>query len=142
VRFAKCPRCSTRRAALAGDIAVVEDEYAGLASSEERVAPIANALAKNAIAILPNHGAITTGPTVQLAAIRMLLLEGMCQRNISVGVAARATGLTPRPIKSEHAMTAKQEIAKIPFLQPFWKDLLTRLRQSDPDLFAGEAVAA
>jgi ribulose-5-phosphate 4-epimerase/fuculose-1-phosphate aldolase len=127
---------------LAGDIALVEDEYAGLAASEERVAPVARVLGDHPIAILPNHGAITTGPTVQLAMMRMLLLEGMCQRNISVGVAARATGLTPQAIKKEHAMTAKSEIAKIPYLQPFWKDLMIRLRQSDPDLFAGHAAAA
>jgi ribulose-5-phosphate 4-epimerase/fuculose-1-phosphate aldolase len=127
---------------LAGDVAVVEEEYAGLAASEERVAPVAQAIANHAIAILPNHGAITTGPTVQLATVRMLLLEGMCQRNISVAVAARATGLKARPITMEHAMTAKREIGNIPFLQPLWKDLVTRLRHSDPDLFSGQAAAA
>jgi ribulose-5-phosphate 4-epimerase/fuculose-1-phosphate aldolase len=119
---------------LAGDIAVVEEDYSGLAATEDRVRPFAEALSKHAVAILPNHGAITTGPNIQLAMFRMILLEGMCQRNISVGVAARATGLTPQPIKPEHALTAKSEIAKIPFLQPLWKDMLTRMRQSDPDL--------
>ena len=127
---------------LAGDVAIVQEEYEGLAASEERVAPVAKAIADHPIAILPNHGAITTGATVQLATVRMILLEGMCQRNISVGVAARATSLTPQGIKLEHAMTAKSEIARIPVLQPLWKDLMTRLRRSDPDLFTGHAAAA
>lgn len=122
---------------LAGEVAVVEEDYSGLATTQDRVLPIAQSLANRATAILPNHGAITTGANIQLAVLRMLLLDGMCQRNISVAVAANATGLTPQPIKAEHATTAKSEIAKIPLLQPLWKDLLTRLRQSDPDLFAG-----
>jgi hypothetical protein len=65
----------------------------------------------------------------------MMLVEGTCARNISVAAAARATGLTPQPIKPEHALTAKKEIAKIPVIQPLWADLLTRLKQTDPELF-------
>lgn len=119
---------------LAGDIAVVDEDYEGLATGDRNL-PLARKLGEKPIAILPNHGVVTTGPNIQLATARMLLTEGMCARNISVALAAQATGLTPQPIKPEHALTAKKEIAKIPFLQPLWTDLMTRLRQTDPDLF-------
>ncbi len=129
---------------LAGDVAVVEEQYTGLASTADRVAPMAEALRENRAIILPNHGAITRGPNVQLATVAMLLLEGMVQRNLAVAASARALGAEPKPISAEAALTAKQEIAKIPFLQPLWADLLSRLRQTDPELlesFAGVASA-
>jgi ribulose-5-phosphate 4-epimerase/fuculose-1-phosphate aldolase len=100
------------------------------------------ALGKYRAVILPNHGAITTGPDIQMAVVAMMLLEGMVQRNISVAATARATGLEPRPIAMQHALTAKAEIARIPFMQPLWEDLLKRLRQSDADLFAYAPQAA
>jgi hypothetical protein len=46
--------------------------------------------------------------------MRMMLLEGMCARNISVAMATQATGLKPAPIKMEHALTAKKKIAAMP----------------------------
>jgi ribulose-5-phosphate 4-epimerase/fuculose-1-phosphate aldolase len=127
---------------LAGDIGVVEEDYEGIASTEDRVLPLARKLGQHRVAILPNHGAVTIGPNIQLATATMLLFEGMCARNISVAVAAQATGLRPIAIKLEHALTAKREIAKIPFLQPLWADLLTRLKQTDPDLFAHKQGSA
>lgn len=120
---------------LVGDVAIVEEEYSGLASSEDRVRPMAEALREHRAILLPNHGAITRGPNVQLATIAMILLEGMVQRNLAVAASARALGREPRPIAMEAALTAKHEIAKIPFLQPLWADLLTRLRQTDRELF-------
>ena len=127
---------------LAGDVAVVEEDYSGIASTEERIKPMAEALGKCRAAILPNHGAITTGPNIQIAMVTMILLEGMVQRNLSVAVAARATGLTPQPIPSANALIAKRELANIPFLAPLWEDFLKRLRQSDPDLFAARPASA
>jgi ribulose-5-phosphate 4-epimerase/fuculose-1-phosphate aldolase len=127
---------------LAGDIGVVDEDYEGIASTEDRVLPLARKLGKFGAAILPNHGAVTIGQNIQFATATMLLLEGMCARNISVAVAAQATGNKPTAIKPEHALMAKREIAKIPFLQPLWADLLTRLRQTDPDLFTGVSGSA
>jgi ribulose-5-phosphate 4-epimerase/fuculose-1-phosphate aldolase len=121
---------------LAGDVAVVEEDYEGLASSEERLRSTAEAVGKHRAVILPNHGAITTGRNVQVAMFLMLLLEGMVARNLSVAAAARATGFTPIPIKMEHALAAKMGIAKMNALEPLWADQLHRLRQTDPELFA------
>lgn len=122
---------------LAADVSVIEEDYAGLAATEERVRPMAAALGKTRAVILPNHGAITSGPDIQHATILMLLLEGMVQRTLAVVSAARATGWSPRPIPQETALRTKGEIAaKIAFLQPYWQDLLTRLERTDSDLFA------
>jgi len=120
---------------LADEIVIVEEEYEGLASKEERVLPLARKLADHRIALLPNHGAVTTGPNVQAATIFMLLLEGMAGRNLAV-TTLRAAGLAPQPIRPEFALVAKREIARIPFAEPLWQDLNTRLQQTDPDLFA------
>ena len=126
---------------LADDVGLVEEDYEGIASEEERVMPVARALAEKRAVILPNHGAITTGDNIQLAFARMILLEGMAQRNLAVAQAARALSREPVPISPEAARRAKAEIARIPVFAPLWKDYLTRLRATDPDLFAGREAA-
>jgi hypothetical protein len=93
---------------LADDIAIVDEEFTGLAQSEDRVRPFAQALGKKPVVLLPNHG---------------------------VSSAAQATGLVPHAIKPEHALTTKNELAKIPILDALWEDLLKRLRQTDAGLF-------
>ncbi|HEY3055878.1 MAG TPA: class II aldolase/adducin family protein [Thermoanaerobaculia bacterium] len=138
--FRKVPEVFDQESCLlVDDIAVIDENYEGLASDEERVMPIARALRQKPIAILPNHGAITTADSIPLAAVRMLLLEGMVQRNLSVTQAARATGLQPIPIAPEAARRAKSEIARIPVIGPLWQDFLERLQKTDPDLFAARS---
>lgn len=128
---------------LVDDVGVVLEDYEGLASEEQRVMPIAKALNDKHAVILPNHGAITTGDNIQVAFVRMILLESMARRNISVAQAAQALGLKPVPIATEAARRAKAEIARIPVFAPLWKDFLTRLSATDPDLFEGRhAVTA
>jgi ribulose-5-phosphate 4-epimerase/fuculose-1-phosphate aldolase len=122
---------------LADDVGIVEDDYEGLAAEEERVMPIADALRERPVVILPNHGAITTGDNIQVAFLRMLLLEGMAERNLSVAQAARNLGREPVAIAPAVARRAKAEIARIPVLPLLWRDFLARLRQTDPDLFEG-----
>jgi ribulose-5-phosphate 4-epimerase/fuculose-1-phosphate aldolase len=120
---------------LVDDVGIVLDEYEGLAADEERVMPIANALREKRAVFLPNHGAITTGDNIQVAFLRMVLLEEMAERNLAVARAAQSLGLKAMPISPEAARRAKAEIARIPVLQHLWKDFLTRLRSTDPDLF-------
>ena len=127
---------------LVDDVGVVEEDYEGLAAEEERVMPIADALREKRVVILPNHGAITTGDNIQVAFSRMLLLEGMVQRNLSVAQAAQALGLKPVPIAPEAARRAKAEIARIPVFAPLWKDFLTRLRSTDSELFERREATA
>ena len=127
---------------LVDDVAMVDDDFEGLASEEARVMPIAVALKNSATAILPNHGAIATGDNIQMAFARMILLEGMSQRAIAVAHAARALGREPVAISTEAARRAKAEIARIPVFAPLWKDFLTRLQTTDPDLFAGREASS
>ncbi len=135
--FRKVPEVFDQESCLlVDDIAVIDEDYEGLASDEERVMPIARALGAKPIAILPNHGAITTADNIPLALVRMLLLEGMVQRNLAVAQAAQATGLKPVPISLEAARRTKSEIARIPAIAPLWQDFIERLHKSDPDLFA------
>ena len=121
---------------LAGDVAVVDEDYDGLASTEDRLRNAAIAVGMHRSVILPNHGAITTGPNVQHALFAMILLEGMVARNLSVLSVARATGFTPQPIKHEVALQVRAGIAKMNALDPLWADLLHRLVATDPELFA------
>jgi ribulose-5-phosphate 4-epimerase/fuculose-1-phosphate aldolase len=127
---------------LVDDVGVVLDDYEGLAAEEERVMPIAHALREKRAVFLPNHGAITTGDNIQIAFLRMVLLEDMAQRHLAVAQAARSLGREPVPIAPEAARRAKAEIARIPVLSHLWRDLLTRLRATDADLFEGRGTVA
>jgi ribulose-5-phosphate 4-epimerase/fuculose-1-phosphate aldolase len=123
---------------LAGEVGIVEEDYSGLASKEERVRPMAEALRKWHAVIMPNHGALTQGANVQQAVFFMLLLEGMVQRHLAVTVASRATGLVARPIAAEIARATKQELNSLKALPLVWEDVMARLRLSDPGLFSSE----
>jgi ribulose-5-phosphate 4-epimerase/fuculose-1-phosphate aldolase len=120
---------------LAGEVGIVDEDYSGLASKEERVRPFAEALAKHRAILLPNHGAITWGETIQQAVFTMLLLEGMVQRNLAVAGAGRAMGITPKPIAPEVAKATKKELAALKALPLVWEDLMAKLRLTDPSLF-------
>lgn len=117
------------------EVGIVEEDYSGLASKEERVRPIAEALAKYHAIIMPSHGAITRGDTLPQAVFLMLLLEGMVQRNLAVAGAARATGLPARPIAPEVARATKRELAGLKAFPLVWNDLMAKLRVTDPGLF-------
>jgi ribulose-5-phosphate 4-epimerase/fuculose-1-phosphate aldolase len=121
---------------LAGEVGVVEEDYGGLASREERVRPMAEALAKYHALILPNHGALTRGANIQQAVILMLGLEGMVLRHLAVHNAARATGLTPRPIAPEVALATKKELTGLAALHMVWDDLMKKLSATDAPLLA------
>ena len=129
---------------LANDVTMADEEYSGLAASEDRVGPFAEALRTHSAIILPNHGAITTGPSIKVAIFRMLTLEGMAQRHLAVANAARATGLTPTAIAPDVAATTRREletlIAKHGAMDLVWADLLGKLRASDHDLFVGQEM--
>jgi ribulose-5-phosphate 4-epimerase/fuculose-1-phosphate aldolase len=120
---------------LAGEVGIVEEDYSGLASKEERVRPFAECLRKYHAAILPNHGAITKGQSIPQAIILMLLLEAMSMRNLTVAAAGRATGVTPKPISSETALLTKKELMSLKALPMVWQDLMAKLKASDPGLF-------
>src|ERR1044072_3589136 len=105
---------------LADDVGMVEDDYEGIAAEEERVMPVADALRERPIVILPNHGAITTGENIQLAFVRMVLLEGMARRNLSVAQAARDLGREPVAIAPAGGRRAQAELGRITVAAALW----------------------
>jgi ribulose-5-phosphate 4-epimerase/fuculose-1-phosphate aldolase len=121
---------------LAGEVGLVEEDYSGLASREERVRPMADALRAHRTILLPNHGAVTRGETIQEAVFLMLLLEQMVQRNLAVAAASRATGLPPRPIPAAVAQATKDELNRLRALPLIWEDLMAKLRATDAALLA------
>ena len=131
------PHCYDQESCfLAGEVGLVEEDYGGLASREERVRPMAEALAKHRVLILPNHGAITRGTSIQQAVTLMLGLEAMVLRNLAVAGAARATGMAAKPIGPEVALRTKQELMSLSALSLVWDDLMAKLRATDPALVA------
>jgi ribulose-5-phosphate 4-epimerase/fuculose-1-phosphate aldolase len=129
---------------LANDVTMAEEDYSGLAATDDRVSPFADALRTHSAIILPNHGAITTGPSIKVAIFRMLTLEGMAQRHLAVATTARATGLTPTPIAPGVAAATRREletlIAQHGAMDLVWTDLLGKLRVSDHDLFVRQEM--
>lgn len=133
---------------LAGDVGIVDEDYSGLASKEERVRPTSDGLRDYQAIIMPNHGAITRGESIQHAVFLMTLLEVMVQRNLAVAIASRATGLEARPVPQEVALMTKKELGSLKALPLVWADMMAKLQRTDPDLFtacsrteAREAVA-
>jgi ribulose-5-phosphate 4-epimerase/fuculose-1-phosphate aldolase len=121
---------------LAGEVGIVEEDYSGLASTEDRVKPMAEALAKHKAIILPNHGAVTGGANIRQAVILMLLLEGMAARNVSVlMMTGGGQGMRAKPISTEVALATKKELASLQALGMVWDDLMAKLRKTDPELF-------
>jgi ribulose-5-phosphate 4-epimerase/fuculose-1-phosphate aldolase len=118
---------------LAGAVGIVEEDYSGLASREERVRPMAEAIGRHQAVILPNHGAITHGENLPQAVVLMIALEGLAQRHLSVAGAGRVTGITPRPIAPAVARATRQELMGLGALGLVWQDLLQRL-VPDPEL--------
>jgi ribulose-5-phosphate 4-epimerase/fuculose-1-phosphate aldolase len=121
---------------LAGEVGIVEEDYSGLASREERVRPMAEALRKYHALILPNHGALTRGASIQEAVFVMMLLEGMASRHLAVFNAARATGLSAKPIPPEIALATKKELNALAALPLIWAEHLKKLQATDPALMA------
>ena len=127
---------------LVGAVGIVEEDYSGLASKEERVRPYAEALQKYHAVFLANHGAITRGSDLRQAVVLMMALEGMCQRYLSVLHAQTVTGHSARPISKEIAIQTRKELAGLSALGLVWEDLLNKLRATDPELMKHATVEA
>lgn len=119
---------------LAGEVGIVEEDYSGLASKEDRVRPYAEALKKYHAVFLANHGALTRGADIRQAVVLMMALEGLCQRYLSVMHAQKVTGQPAKPISKEIALLTKNELAGLSALGLVWTDILHKLRATDPEL--------
>ena len=120
---------------LAGDIAVYDEDYEGLVSSEERISPMAEVLRGARNLILPNHGALTSGDNVASATIRMILLENLARRYLEVTRAALAIESTPRPVDPGTALSTRKELEGLGAEGLLWQDHIERLGLADITAF-------
>ncbi len=120
---------------LAGDIAVYDEDYEGLVSTEERISPMADVLRTARSLILPNHGALTSGGAVGSATIRMILLENLTRRYLEVTRAATAIKDPPRPVDPRTAIATRKELEGLGAERLLWQDYIERLDLADVKAF-------
>ena len=120
---------------LAGDIAVYDEDYEGLVSTEERISPMADVLRTARSLILPNHGALTSGGAVGSRTIRMILLENLARRYLEVTRAATAIKDPPRPVDPRTAIATRKELEGLGAERLLWQDYIERLDLADVKAF-------
>lgn len=120
---------------LAGAIALLARSHEGLDTSSD-VADRFTAAPTTLAVIAPNHGAFTRGPSIEMAAYLMILVEHACRRHVEVMAAARACGVTAQPIPAPAAQAIRAEQRALQAFPLLWADALAVLRASDPDLLA------
>ena len=123
---------------LAGDIAIYDEDYEGLATTEERISPMASVLRNARNIIMPNHGAMTSGDGIPAATFRMILLEHVVKRHIAVKQTALTLKKTPKGIPLDVAIRTREEQgqkAVEEFIDLVWQDYIDRLRLSGPSGF-------
>ena len=115
---------------------LIDDDYEGLASEEERVMPIAVVAQRKADCHFAESRRDHDGRQYSDG----ICPNGFTRRNDS----AKSYRLRRRRalwdanrlrFRASAARQTKEEIAKIPAFAPLWKDFLTRLKQTDADLF-------
>jgi L-fuculose-phosphate aldolase len=86
------------------------------------------------VALLRNHGAVVVGDTLETTAIKAMMLEKAARYHID------AEAVDGEPMSDEESAFMRGTHEEY-FVPQMWKAHLRRLRRSDPDLFAVEAVA-
>jgi ribulose-5-phosphate 4-epimerase/fuculose-1-phosphate aldolase len=112
---------------LAGDIAIYDEDYEGLASTEDRIGPMARVLRKFRNLIMPNHGALTSGDSMAGATVRMILMENIARRYLDVSQLSSTLGKTPRAIVPDVAIKTRKELEGLKADGLVWQDYIKRL---------------
>jgi len=123
---------------LAGDIAIYDEDYEGLATTADRISPMATVLQHARNLIMPNHGAMTSGDDIPVAAVRMILLEHVVKRYMAVQQAALTLEKKPKGIPLDVAIRTRTEAglkAVEQFVELVWQDYIKRLGLSGPGAF-------
>jgi ribulose-5-phosphate 4-epimerase/fuculose-1-phosphate aldolase len=120
---------------LAGDIAIYDENYEGLVTTEERVSPMASVLRKARNLILPNHGALTSGDNIRVATLRMTLLEHLAKRYLAVRQTAATLDRKPKGIPEEVAIGTRKELEGLKAEGLVWQDYISRLGLAKPGGF-------
>ena len=120
---------------LAGDIAIYDEDYEGLAGTEDRIGPMAEVLRKARNLIMPNHGALTSGDNLAGATVRMILMENIARRYLEVSQTKATLGKTPQAISSDVAIQTRKELEGLKAEGLVWQDYIKRLGFDQPDGF-------
>lgn len=91
---------------------------------------IAKCLGHAKAMMLPNHGAILTGDSIQNATVEAMMFELSCKAH----VVAKQIGGKELPL---HEVLRLKESFKRFYRQFMWSTNIRRLKKSDPDLFEG-----
>lgn len=91
---------------------------------------VAHELGGKRVAIMKNHGAIVASDSVENAVIEAITLETAARYHLEC-VAAGGTEIAEAEVLGGKTMYRRH------YLPQMWRANLTRLRRSDPDLFAG-----
>ena len=120
---------------LAGDIAIYDEDYEGLAGTEDRIGPMADVLRKARNLIMPNHGALTSGDNLAGATVRMILMENIARRYLEVSQTKATLGKTPQAISPDVAIQTRKELEGLNAEGLVWQDYIKRLGFDQPDGF-------
>ena len=91
---------------------------------------IAAALGDKRVAVMPHHGSVHAGDTLENTVIETLVFDMACAYQL----AAMSTGAAP--MERETAWSYRESYLKYGFREQMWEANFRRLRRSDPDLFA------
>lgn len=99
-------------------------------------AAIAAALGQNKVALMPHHGAVHVGETLEFTTIETMVFDLACEYQL----AAITAGGEPMDPATAHSY--REAYYKYGFREQMWRANFRRLQRSDPDLFASAMAEA
>lgn len=97
---------------------------------DQEGAAIAAALGNNKVVLMPHHGSVHVGESLEFTTIEAIVFNMACEYQL----AAMASG--GQPMDPAAARSYRDAYYKYGFREQMWLANLRRLRVSDPDLFA------
>jgi L-fuculose-phosphate aldolase len=108
------------------DQGLIFDDDTGGATEGER---IVHAIADKSVLLMHNHGCVVVGPTLEVAAVKSVLLEHAARYHIE------AVQVGGKELHDEHRVRRYQAALGQYMVPEMWAAHTRRLRKSDPELF-------
>lgn len=96
---------------------------------DEEGTAIAAAIGQRKVALMPHHGSVHAGETLEHTVAETIVFSQACEHQL----AAMQTGA--KPMSRESALSYKRSYEKYGFRDQIWQANYRRLRKSDPELF-------
>ena len=97
---------------------------------DQEGAAIAAAMGNNKVVLMPHHGSVHVGTSLELTTIETLVFNMACEYQLAA-MAAGGKAMDPVTARGYH-----DAYVKYGFREQMWQANFRRLRASDPDLFA------